>query len=132
MEFEEGKGGYSTGAEMALEMFQAGERATAIFTGKRLAVSGTLLLDFCGLFVLHSIFWDGGCGDRVGDFCGIWGEEEGKEFEVLQGEELSGEKKRNCGVFGFSLGFWGLFGTRDTGDRLFRWDLTPPVRGDSQ
>lgn len=105
MEFEEGKGGYSTGAEMALEMFQAGERATAIFTGKRLAVSGTLLLDFCGLFVLHSIFWDGGCGDRVGDFCGIWGEEEGKEFEVLQGEELSGEKKGIVGFLGFLWDF---------------------------
>jgi hypothetical protein len=78
-----GAGGYSTGAEMALEMFQAGERATAIFTGKGLAVSGTLLLDFCGLFVLHGIFWMGGCGDRVGVFCGIWGEEEGKEFEAL-------------------------------------------------
>jgi hypothetical protein len=29
---ESKEGGYSTGAEMALEMFQASERATAIFT----------------------------------------------------------------------------------------------------
>lgn len=77
------EGGYSTSAEMALEMFQAGERATAIFTGKGLAVSGTLLLDFCSLVVLHGFFGMGGGGDLGWGFCGIWGEEEGKEFEVL-------------------------------------------------
>jgi hypothetical protein len=67
---------------MALEMFQAGERATAIFAGKRLAVSGTLLLNFCGLFVLHGIFRMGGVVIGLGVFLRDLGEEEGKDFEV--------------------------------------------------
>jgi hypothetical protein len=45
--------GYSTGAEMALEMLQAGEGSTAVFTRERFSVSGTLLLDFCRFLILH-------------------------------------------------------------------------------
>ena len=36
--------GYSTGAEMALEVFQARKRATAIFTRQGLAMSGSAFL----------------------------------------------------------------------------------------
>jgi hypothetical protein len=78
------EGGYSTGAEMALEMFQAGERATAIFTGKGLAVSGTLLLDFCSLLVLHGFFWDGGKGIWVGVSAGFGGKKRGKNLRSFR------------------------------------------------
>jgi hypothetical protein len=52
-----GRGGYSTGAEMALEMLQASKGSTAIFTRQGLSVSSTLL--FLGFLVLH--LW--GLGD---------------------------------------------------------------------
>jgi hypothetical protein len=55
---------------MALEMLQAGKRSTAVFARKRLAVSGTLFLDFC-LLVIH--IW--GLEFRLGG-------REGKEFEA--------------------------------------------------
>lgn len=64
--------GYSTGAEMALEMLQAGEGSAAILAREGLSVSGTLLLDLCRLLVLH-----------IGGLLGFLGGQEGKEFEAL-------------------------------------------------
>lgn len=73
-------------------MLQAGKGSTAVFTRKRLSVSGALLLDF-GLFVLHLL----GGGWMLGFLRG-WSRE-GKEFEALCDLRERGKKE----LWGFGV-----------------------------
>lgn len=81
MEIQRGAaGGYSTGAEMALEMFQTGKRAAAVLAGEGLAMY-LFLLDLDLVLVVH--------GGEHSDYEGTNSSVE-EEFEAVERGNLWG------------------------------------------